>query len=151
MLMLCYHLRYKMQKSILIEAGSNKKYLYAKRQLLKWVEPIYVRKKICMPYPPTWLLQDHPFEPFQEECGMYSIFCFDRSILLKFLHQCSLLSWSSLFFFLIICTWPLCSSLMYKSDCIICLFISVNIVSLAHSVLVSCKCSVLLPAVLLFL
>lgn len=44
--MLCCHLRYEMQKSILIEAGSNKIYLYAKRQLLKWVEAIYARRKI---------------------------------------------------------------------------------------------------------
>lgn len=52
-------------------------------------------------------------------------------------------------FFPIIYTCPLCSSLMCKSDCIICLFISVSIVSLAHSFLISCKCSVLLPVVFL--
>lgn len=148
--MFCYHLRCKMQKSILIEAGSNKIYLYAKRQLLKWVEPIYARKKMCMLYPPTWLLQAHPFESFQEACRMYSISYFDQSILLKFLHQHLLLSWCNFFFLLLSalahCVPPSCANLIASS-----VSSYVNIVNLAHSFLISCKCSVLPPVVFLFL
>lgn len=120
-LTLSYHLRYKMQKSILTETGSNKIYLYAKRELLKWIETIYAREKICMPCPSTWLLQDHPFESFQEECEMNSLLTLTKVSFKNFF--VNMHSSADPAFFIIICTCPPCFSLMCKSDCIVCLFL----------------------------
>lgn len=109
---------------------------------------IYVREEISMPYLPAWSLQDHPLESFQEACTVNSLLFW-----LKYPFKISSSTFAAklilIIFFPVTYICPLCSFLMCKSDCIICLFISVSIVSLPYSFLISCKCSILLPVVFL--
>lgn len=143
-----YHLSYEMQERILIEAGSNNTYLHS-RWLLKWEDTIW-EEKMCMPASSTnmittgsslLVLPRHirnvfyflfwPNHPFNTSSSTFPV------VLIQLFFSLSAPAHR---------VPPSCADLPARLSLPIC-----QSVSLAHSSLISYKCSVLPPMMFLFL
>lgn len=144
-MILCCDLKYKMQKSILIEAGSSKIYLYTKRQLLKQVKELMWERKYVYTLSTNSFTAGSSLWVLPRSTHNEFYFLFWLKYPFKISSSTFALNWARLFF-----PYYLHLPTVFLSHVQIWLhLLSVSIVNLSHSFLISYKCSILLPVVFL--